>query len=198
MRRTWTCHGGLRTDTIASENERLLAQVLDPTERESSKLATRPKTITHWNRVSRHFGMFTTQASLDERGNRHEIQATDAGPNSFSNSKDHCSAKIEPRSGIGPATVLLSSLSTRAQRLHEREIQSTACLLSSEPATRTGSGIAGLSHLRARSHKTCFEQGGNNQALGGNFFETRFERQMMKKRSGVNRKICKGECNHVR
>jgi hypothetical protein len=71
------------------------------------------------------------------------------------------------RSGIGPATVLLSSLSTRAQRLHGREIQSTACLLSSEPATRTGSGIAGLSHLRARSHKTCFEQGGNDQALEG-------------------------------
>jgi hypothetical protein len=108
-----------------------------------------------------------TQASLDERGNRHEIQATDAGPDSFSNSKDHCSAKVEPRSGIGPATVLLSSLSTGAQRLHGREIQSTACLLSSEPATRTGSGIAGLSHLRARSHKTCFEQGGNNQALEG-------------------------------
>jgi hypothetical protein len=87
-----TCHGG-----PAYGHERLLAQVLDPTERESSKLATRPKTTTHWTRVSRHFGMFTTQASLDERGNRHEIQATDAGPNSFSNSKDHCSAKVEPR-----------------------------------------------------------------------------------------------------
>ena len=159
-----TCHGG-----PAYGHERLLAQVLDPTERESSKLATRPKTTTHWTRLSRHFGMFTTQASLDERGNRHEIQATDAGARIPSRTARTIALRRSnlARSGIGPATVLLSSLSTRAQRLHGREIQSTACLLSSEPATRTGSGIAGLSHLRARSHKTCFEQGGNNQALEG-------------------------------
>jgi hypothetical protein len=52
-----------------------------------------------------------------------------------------------------------------------------------------------------------FERGATRHALNRvatikpwreNVFETRFERQMMKKRSGVNRKICKGECNHVR